>query len=156
MFKFKQFSIKSVIKKGNMRMNLKKLKKAILSTLVICVFSVMTVFAATYTIADPILSETSTKTTVYTKMDIAMNATPDACLALNITPRYSLRGSSILYADTTKGISSYSGRVTQLKGSVNYTNQVDSHKKYISYSQVGSVLISGSYSTVATNSGNFN
>lgn len=130
-------------------MIIKNLKRAILPALAICVFSVMTVFAATYSIADPVITSTASETTVSMKIDISMNSTPDACLSLNITPYYRLRGSANIYADSTKGISSYSGRVTQLKGTVNYTYAVDSHRTYTKYIQKGYVLVSGVYSQVA-------
>lgn len=131
-------------------MKQRRFRRIVIPTLLICLFSVMTVLAATYTIADPIVTSTSSATKVYTKMDIAMNAVPDACLSLNVTPYYSLRGSNTWYIGSTKGISSYSGRVTQLKGSVNYVDNVDSHVTYKRLDQKGSVLISGSYNQVAT------
>ncbi len=135
-------------------MKQRKIKNIIATTLVICIFSVMTVFAITYSIADPVITRTSSQTTLNMKIDLSMNASSDAGLALNITPYYSLRGSAELLQDTTKGISSYSGRVVQLRGSVNYLYAVDSHKTYVKYIQKGYTLVSGNYVLVATKTTN--
>lgn len=130
-------------------MKIRNIKRVLITTMTICVMSVMTVFAATYTIADPTITVTASETKVNMKIDMSMNSVPDACLALNVTPYYSLRGSAALTADSTKGISSYSGRVTQLRGSVNYSYAVDSHRTYKKYIQKGYVLVSGTYNQVA-------
>lgn len=135
-----------------MFMKLRKLKKVILPTLAIGVFSAMTVFAATnsYSIETPVITEDYTEEyMVRTIIDMTMNAEPAECLALSVTPYFSSRGSSTLYPDTTKWIDSGSEKVTQLKGSVDYSFHMASHKVYVEFLQEGYVTDSDEYTLVA-------
>lgn len=133
-------------------MKLSKLKKVILPTLAIGVFSTMTVFAATgsYTIQAPVITKEYTEDSyINTTIDVTMNANPADCLALSVTPYYSSRGSSTLFPDTAKWISSGSEKVTQLKGSVDFSVHMSSHKVYMEYLQEGYVTDSDEYTLVA-------
>lgn len=140
-----------IFKKGIHIMMLRKLKKVILPTAAIGVFSAMTVLAASavYTIEDPVITtDYPEEYVVRTTIDMAMTAEPAESIALSVTPYYSLRGSSNLIQDTTKWISSGSEKVTLLEGKAEYSFEMPSHKVYVKYEQKGYVNNSGEYSLV--------
>lgn len=133
-------------------MMLRKLRKVIIPTVAIGVFSAMTVFAATntYTIEAPVITtELLEDNEQQTNIDMTMKAEKEESLALSVTPYMSIRGSSSLFPDTTKWINSGDEKVTELKGRAVYSFNLASHKVYEKYEQKGYVNNSGEYSLVA-------
>lgn len=133
-------------------MMLRKLRKVIIPTVAIGIFSAMTVFAATntYTIEAPVITtELLEDNELQTNIDMTMKAEKEESLALSVTPYMSIRGSSYLVPDTTKWINSGDEKVTELKGRAVYSFNLASHKVYVKYEQKGYVNNSGEYSLVA-------